>query len=81
MKVHVRVWHTLLPNAPRGSAAVELAEGATVEDLMALIRAQDPALGGMLNLAVATTSGRAMPRTETLQDGQDILFIPMSAGG
>ena len=81
MKVHVRVWKTLLPDAPREPLAVDLPEGATVEDLMSHIRAHDPTLGNMLNLAVPTTSGRAMPRTEQLTDGQELMFIPMSAGG
>ena len=81
MQVHVRIWHSLLPNAPRGPLTVDLAGGATVEDLLAHVRALDPTLGNMLNLAVPTTSGRAMPRTEALEDGQEIMFIPMSAGG
>jgi molybdopterin converting factor small subunit len=81
MRVYVRVWKSLLPGAPREPIRVDLAEGATVDDLLAQVRAHDPTLGGMLNLAVATTSGRAMPRTEPLADGQEIMFIPMNAGG
>lgn len=81
MRVSVRVWHSLLPNAPREPIKVDLAEGATVDDLLAHLRAHDPTLGNMLNLAVPTTSGRAMPRTELLTDGQELTFIPMSAGG
>jgi molybdopterin converting factor small subunit len=81
MRVYLRVWNSLLPNAPRDPLQVDLAEGATVGDLLARVRAPDRTLGGMLNLAVATTSGRAMPRAEPLADGQEITFIPMDAGG
>jgi molybdopterin converting factor small subunit len=81
MKVTVRVWKSLLPSLSRDPIEVDLTEGATLDDLLAHIRDQTPALGGMLNLAVATTSGRAMPRTEPLVDGQEIMFIPMNAGG
>ena len=81
MRVHVRIWKSLLPDAPREPIAVELAVGDTVDDLLAHVRAHDPTLGNMLNLAVPTTSGRAMPRSEQLVDGQELMFIPMSAGG
>lgn len=81
MQVYVRVWKSLLPNAPREPIVVDLAEGATVDELLTQVQAGDPTLGGMLNLAVPTTSGRAMPRTEPLVDRQEITFIPMNAGG
>ena len=81
MNVTVRVRKSLLPSDPRDPIKVVLAEGAAVDDLLAHVRAHDPALGGLLNLAVPTTSGRAMPRTEPLVNGQEIMFIPMNAGG
>lgn len=81
MKVRVIFWKSLLTDSNSPTQEINLADHATIEDVLAYFRSTNPALGARLNLAVPTTSGRAMPPTEPVKDGQEILFIPIMAGG
>jgi molybdopterin converting factor small subunit len=60
---------------------VEVAEGATVEDLYARLTEQDPDLGSTLRSVLPVVAGEHVPRDHILAEGQEVaLLIPISGG-
>jgi molybdopterin converting factor small subunit len=62
--------------------AVEIAEGATVEDLFARLGATEPQLAPALRSVLPVVAGEHVARDQVLADGQEVaLLIPVSGGG
>jgi len=60
---------------------IELAEGATVDDLYARLRDDQPDLGPALRGALPVVRGEHVPRDRSLADRQEIaLLLPISGG-
>ncbi|HBY96102.1 MAG: MoaD/ThiS family protein [Ardenticatenaceae bacterium] len=81
MTVYLRfgaaVAHTL------GSATMEvtLADGATVGDLLDYLGVHHPLLRQRLWTAIPIVSGRSALKSDSLANGQEVLFISALAGG
>jgi molybdopterin converting factor small subunit len=63
----------------RFSTAV--ADGATVGNLVDLLRHEHPESVSMLNTAVPIIAGRHVTQSEPLADGQEVAFLLPIAGG
>jgi molybdopterin converting factor small subunit len=62
--------------------AVEVAEGATVGDLLARLADAEPDLASTLRSVLAVVAGENVTRDHVLADGQEVaLLIPISGGG
>lgn len=80
MRVEVRLFAFLRELAGTGSVEIDLAEGATVSDLLEAVRSL-PGLSRMPGgTAVAVGREYAAP-DRTLLDGDDVALIPPVAGG
>ncbi len=64
----------------KSQLAVDLPSGSRVSDLMATLRGQFPALGGVKSILVAVNSEYAEPDT-VLQPTDEIALIPPVSGG
>ena len=81
MQVRVRLGAGLsrLSHAPLLS--VELADGATVEDLYARLRDTQPELAGALRAALPVVAGEHVTRERRLADREELaLLLPVSGG-
>lgn len=81
MQVRVRLGAGLsrLSNAPL--LTVDLADGATVEDLYARLRHAEPGLAPALRSALPVIAGEHVPCERRLSDRQEIaLLLPVSGG-
>lgn len=60
---------------------VEVAEGATVEDLFARLAEEEPDLASTLRSVLPIVAGEHVARDHVLADGQELaLLIPISGG-
>ena len=81
MLVRVRLGAGLSSLAAAPLLTVELAEGATVDDLYARLRDDEPDLGPALRAALPVLRGEHVPRDRSLADRQEIaLLLPISGG-
>ena len=79
--VRVRLGAGLSSLAAAPLLTVELAEGATVDDLYARLRDDEPDLGRALRAALPVLRGEHVPRDRSLADRQEIaLLLPISGG-
>jgi molybdopterin converting factor small subunit len=79
--VRVRLGAGLSRLAAAPLLTIDLADGATVEDLYAGLRAAEPDLGPALRAALPVVSGEHVTRDRQLADGQEIaLLLPVSGG-
>ena len=64
-----------------GSCVVDLAEGATVDELFARLRDIDPDLAPALRSALPVVAGEHVPRDRRLADRDQVaLLLPVSGG-
>ena len=68
-----------LAGAPRMS--VELADGATVTDLIARVAASHPGVGGALGSALPVIAGAHASRERPLRGGEEVALLLPVAGG
>jgi molybdopterin converting factor small subunit len=81
MEVYVRLSSGLARSSGRAKLKMSLDEGATVADLIAQLRVQEPAMAQQLGSVVAVMAGKHIPYSEPLSPGQEVaLLIPISGG-
>jgi molybdopterin converting factor small subunit len=79
--IHVRLGAGLSRLAAAPRLTIDLAEGATVEDLYARLCDAEPDLGPALRAALPVLRGEHVTRDRRLADRQEIaLLLPVSGG-
>lgn len=81
MTVHVRLSAGLAQHAGTSRLTVQLANDATVADLMTHLRTEHAALASRLELAIPFVGGRHVSQTASLAEGQEVAFLLPAAGG
>jgi molybdopterin converting factor small subunit len=82
VQVSVRLSSILAQQAGSSIVQVELAEEATIANLLEVLSAQNPALSQPLQTTVAIIAGRHVDRAQPLKAGQEVaLLIPIAGGG
>jgi molybdopterin converting factor subunit 1 len=81
MKVRVRLFASLREAVGRDEVAVELPDGATPEDAWRGLCASHPDLRPRRRSLAAAVNRRYAPFDATLEDGDELVFIPPVAGG
>ena len=81
MQVRVRLGAGLARLAAAPLLTVELADGATVEQLYEHLRDTDPGLAPALRSALPVVAGEHVPRDRRLADRDQVaLLLPVSGG-
>ena len=81
MQVRVRLGAGLSQLSHAPLLSVELADGATVEDLYARLRAAQPELDAALSAALPVVAGEHVTRDRRLADREELaLLLPVSGG-
>jgi molybdopterin converting factor small subunit len=81
MRVRVRLGAGLSRFADAPLLSLELAEGASVDDLLAALATQQPALAPALNSALPVLAGEHVEREQRLSAGDEVaLLIPVAGG-
>ena len=81
MRVRVRLGAGLSRLSGAPLLTVELADGATVDDLYAHLGDADPGLAPALRSALPVVAGEHVPRDRRLADRQEVaLLLPVSGG-
>ncbi|MGH2948846.1 MAG: MoaD/ThiS family protein [Solirubrobacteraceae bacterium] len=81
MRVRVRLGAGLSRLADAPLLSLDLDEGASVDDLLAALGAQQPALAPALRSALPVVAGTHAEREQRLQDGDEVsLLIPVAGG-
>lgn len=81
MQVRVRLGAGLSRLSAAPALAVELENGATVEDLLSRLRASEPDLAPALQSALPLIDGEHAERCRPLEDRQEVaLLLPVSGG-
>jgi sulfur-carrier protein len=81
MQIHVRVNGPLSRSLGRARFTVDLTNGATIADLITLLRTQYPEIANALNYVVPVLSGRHCTPSTVLVDGQEVALLMPVAGG
>jgi molybdopterin converting factor small subunit len=81
MRVRVRLGAGLSRFADAPLLSFDLADGATVDDLLTALGVQQPALAPALSSALPVRAGEHVDRDQTLgQDDEVALLIPVAGG-
>ena len=81
MRVRVRLGAGLSRFADAPLLSIDLAEGASVDDLLDALGAEQPALAGALRSALPVLAGTHVERTQRLSAGDEVaLLIPVAGG-
>jgi molybdopterin converting factor small subunit len=81
MRVRVRLGAGLNRFAEAPLLSLELAEGASVDDLLAALSTQQPALAPALGSALPVLAGEHVEREQRLSAGDEVaLLIPVAGG-
>ncbi len=81
MNVQVRLSAGLAQHAGTSRLIVQLANDATVADLVVHLRSEYPALASRLELALPFVGGQNVSESTTLVEGQEVAFLLPAAGG
>jgi molybdopterin converting factor small subunit len=82
MRVRVRLGAGLSRFADAPLLSLELQEGASVDDLLAQLGTEQPALAPALNAALPVVAGEHVEREQRLSAGDEVaLLIPVAGGG
>jgi molybdopterin converting factor small subunit len=82
MRVRVRLGAGLSRLADAPLLSVELAEGASVDDLLAALGSEQPGLAPALRSALPVLAGEQVERDQRLRAGDEVaLLIPVAGGG
>jgi len=81
VQVRVRLTAGLLRLAGRPRLELQLDDGATVDDLLAHLAAEHPALGPGLPSALPVVAGAHARRDQRLHDGDEVSLLSPVAGG
>jgi molybdopterin converting factor small subunit len=81
MRVRVRLGAGLSRFADAPLLSVDLPDGASVDDLLAALGAEQPALAPALPSALPVLAGAHVERAQRLQAGDEVaLLIPVAGG-
>ncbi len=81
MQVRVRLGAGLARLSKAPLLTVDLADGATVDELFECLRDTDPGLGPALRSALPVVAGEHVPRDRRLADREQVaLLLPVSGG-
>jgi molybdopterin converting factor small subunit len=81
VRIRVRLGAGLSRFADAPQLSIDLAEGASVDDLLAALGAQQPALAPALNSALPVVAGTQVEREQRLRAGDEVaLLIPVAGG-
>jgi molybdopterin converting factor small subunit len=81
VRVRVRLGAGLSRFADAPLLSVDLAEGSSVDDLLAALGSEQPSLAPALTAALPVLAGTHAEREQTLQEGDEIaLLIPVAGG-
>lgn len=81
MNIRVRLSAGLAQFAGNSRLVVNLAEGATVTDLLNHLRTEHPAIAPKLDIAIPMVAGRPAGYSELLTAGQEVALLLPVAGG
>jgi molybdopterin converting factor small subunit len=81
MNVNVRLSAGFAQTTGTTRLVVDLADGATIADLLGQLRASYPAMEAKLQAAVPTVAGRHVSPTQLLSAGQEVALLLPVAGG
>ena len=81
MRVKLRLSGELATLAGRHRFSMAVADGATVGDLLDMLRQEYPELVPRLGIAVPIITGRHVTQSEPLADRQEVVFLLPIAGG
>ena len=81
MRVRVRLGAGLSRFAEAPLLSVDLAEGACVDDLLAAVGDEQPALAPALRSALPVVGGTHVERAQRLQAGDEVALVIPIAGG
>jgi molybdopterin converting factor small subunit len=81
MRVRVRLGAGLSRFADAPLLSLDVAEGASVDDLLAALASEQPALAPALRSALPVLAGTQVEREQPLQAGDEVaLLIPVAGG-
>lgn len=80
MNIRVRFFASLRERLRTAEASRDLPVGATVEDLLALLRTDFPDLAGLGRMSIAVNA-EYVDRAHALADGDEVALIPPVSGG
>jgi molybdopterin converting factor small subunit len=82
VRVRVRLGAGLSRFAEAPTLSIDLVDGASVDDLLAALGTQQPALAPALRSALPVVAGTHVEREQQLQSGDEVaLLIPVAGGG
>ncbi len=81
MRVHVRLFASLREVAGRPEVPLDLSPGATAEDAWRALTADHPSLSARRANLAASVNRRYAPFDTSLEDGDEVVFIPPVSGG
>lgn len=81
MNIRVRLSAGLAQFAGNSRLVVNLAEGATVTDLLNHLRTEHPALAPRLDIAIPMVAGKHVTSSAQLTAGQEVALLLPVAGG
>jgi molybdopterin synthase sulfur carrier subunit len=81
MRVRVRLFASLREAAGEGEVDLELPAGATAEDAWDALARRHPALAARRARLTAAVNRRYVAFAETLQPGDEVVFVPPVSGG
>ena len=81
MNIRVRLSAGLAPTVGNSRLLVNLAENATVADLLEYLRVQHPALAVKMHTAIPIIAGRPAASSERLVEAQEVALLLPVAGG
>lgn len=81
MRIRVRLFAALREAAGRSEATVEVAEGATPEDVWSRLSADHPGLAPSRARLAAAVNRRYAGFDRPLVEGDEVVFVPPVSGG
>ena len=81
MRVHVRLFASLRDAAGRPEVPLDLFPGATAEDAWRALTMEHPSLSAKRANLAASVNRRYAPFDTSLEDGDEVVFIPPVSGG
>jgi molybdopterin synthase catalytic subunit len=79
--IHVRLFAGLHQMVGKHEIDVDVADGATVEDLYAAVVREHPQVAGLLTTTACAVDEDYVPRAHPLRDGDRVALIPPVSGG
>jgi molybdopterin synthase sulfur carrier subunit len=81
MRINVRLSGELATLVGKHRFSMIVTDGATIADLLDLLREEYPESVSRLDTAVPIISGKHVAQSEQLADGQEVAFLLPIAGG